>query len=35
MEKIATNLEQKILKLARHFAGINNNNKQAEVNSYV
>ena len=35
MEKIVTNLEQKILKLARFNAGTNNNNKQAEVNTYV
>jgi hypothetical protein len=35
MEKIITNLDQKILKLARCYTGTNNNNKLAEVNTYV
>ena len=35
MDKFMTNLMQKDLKLARYFAGINNNNKQRKVNAYV
>jgi len=35
MKKFITNLTQKNLKLDRCFAGMNNNNKQTEVNAYV
>jgi len=35
MKKFSTNCMRKDLKLAQHFAGINNNNKQTKVNAYV
>ena len=35
MQKIYSKFNEKDLKLARYFAGINNNNKQTKVNAYV
>jgi len=35
VKNLVTGSMQNDLKMARHFAGINNNNKQTKVNAYV
>lgn len=35
MKNVMKNVVQENLKMARYFAGINNNNKQTKVNAYV